>query len=247
MKFYLNGFPKSGLHLLDALVKPLTLNPEADWAGTYTSNSWTLERGPVERITNALCYLPDNCRIKGHACFDEDIDLYLYLSGVVHIFIHRDLRDVAVSQAHHILSEDDETFRHPGKEEYWRLGDFENVLSAVWHGIHGYPGVAERWSHYETWLKSANTLCLNYDEVMADLYAAAERIKKWGAYIKPNYPGILNEAYIDASSDAMVASARDTGKSLTFRRACRASGSSMRMCSQWSVYDRKTTEAIKET
>jgi hypothetical protein len=135
MKYYLNGCPKSGLHLLDALVQPLTLNPDADWAGTYTGNSWTLERAPVERITNALCYLPDNCRIKGHACFDEDLDLYLYLSGVAHIFIFRDLRDVAVSQAHHIMSDDDKLLRHPGKDEYRALGDFEDVLGAVWHGL----------------------------------------------------------------------------------------------------------------
>jgi len=39
VKYYLNAMPKSGLHLLDALCKPLTLNRAPLWAGTYAGKA----------------------------------------------------------------------------------------------------------------------------------------------------------------------------------------------------------------
>jgi hypothetical protein len=169
-------------------------------------SSWAFDRAPLELLTNKLTYMPDNHRLLGHACYDEDLDLFLYYSGVAHIFIYRDLRDVAVSQAYHILNDDDERFRHPGKELYRSKGNFEDVLSAVWNGIEGYPGVALRWRYYEGWKQSPHTLTLDYDDVVYDLRAASIAILEHGKVGGP------------VTIDAMIASAKDTGKSPTFRR-----------------------------
>ena len=172
--------------------------------------------------TNAICYLPDNHRLIGHAGYDEDLEWYITLSGIVHVFMYRDLRDVAVSQAHHILS-DDSNLNHPGRDLYRALGSFDNVLAAVWHGIDGYPGIMERWDEYEPWLTRAGVLCLSYDDAIADLEGAADAILDYVATVKPamaltDTGGKLTESIIMTNADEMVASALDTDSSPTFRR-----------------------------
>lgn len=224
MKYYLNAMPKSGLHLLSALVKPLTMNAKPLWAGNRANNSFTMQGKGPEFVTNAICYLPDNWRLIGHCAYDEDVEWYLTLSGVAHIFITRDLRDVAVSQAHHILSDDD-NLKHPDKELYRALGGFDDVLRAVWYGIDGYPGVFDRWREYAPWLDRADVLVLRFEEVIADLEAAADTILDYVHGLSPAYPqlpgkvpmkmtGVMNVT----NATAMVESALDTGASPTFRK-----------------------------
>lgn len=220
MKYYLNAMPKSGLHLLSALVGPLTLNTAPLWASVYSGNAFTKQRKGLELITNPLCYLPDNHRMIGHSGYDEDLEWYIANSGICHIFIHRDLRDVAVSQAHHIMSDDD-NLKHPDKERYRALGGFDDVLRAVWLGIDGYPGVPERWAEYEPWLDRAG-LVLRFEDVIADLEGAADSILEYAHSVIPAYPvmqrGRINASYVDTNPVEMAASARDTAASPTFRK-----------------------------
>ena len=222
MKWFLNAFPKSGLHLLDALCKPLTVNRRAWWAGTHANSSWTFQRVGLERVTNAICYLPDNWRLIGHTCYDADIEWYLALSSIAHIFIHRDLRDVAVSQAHHILSDDD-NLQHPDKELYRALGSFDNVLDAVWNGYGEYPGIEERWAEYEPWLDKPDVLIIRFEDAIADLEGTADKILDYGLTITPELtlpdPQVkLELSQVLTNATEMAASARDTDKSPTFRR-----------------------------
>lgn len=217
MKWYLSGFPKAGLHLLDALLKPITQDGEAEFQGTYMYGSWGFDRAPLELLTHKLSYLPDNHRLLGHARYDEDLDLFLYHAGIAHVFIYRDLRDVAVSQAHHILSDDDVNFRHPAKDLYRALGSFEDVLAAVWHGVDGYPGVEERWRHYWLWLSLGHRLAFEYANLLDNLEEAAGRILQYGLQRAFEMTG-LEYSYDDGLIDKMATSAHDTSASPTFRR-----------------------------
>jgi hypothetical protein len=56
---------------------------------------------------------------------------------------------------------------------------------------------------------------LSYDEVMADLEGAALRIKDYCRLLRP---ASAKSSQVDAPASEMVASARDTGKSPTFRK-----------------------------
>jgi len=214
MKYYLNAFPKSGLHLLDALCKPLTLNDTELWAGTYTDNAWTLNREAPERVTAAICYTPDNWRLIGHCCYDDELEWYMELSSIAHIFVYRDLRDVAVSQAHHILS-DNADLHHPGRELYRALGGFDDVLRAVWYGLDRFPGVPERWQPYAPWLTRPGVLVLCFEDVIADLEAAAGAILGYAARFTHIFDG---GGMVETSPAAMAASARDTTSITTFRK-----------------------------
>lgn len=181
-----------------------------------------MQRVGIERMTNSICYTPDNHRIIGHCCYDEDIEWYLSLSAIAHIFIQRDLRDVAVSQAHHILS-DDNFLVHPAKDLYRELGGFEDVLYAVWHGIDKYPGVEERWAEYEPWLNRPDILVIRYEDAVADLEGTADRILDYGLSIKParalpDDKTVVESLHVVTNATEMAASARNTSNSPTFRR-----------------------------
>jgi len=221
VKYYLNAMPKSGLHLLDALCKPLTLNRAPLWAGTYTGHGFTTQRKGLELVTNPLCYLPDNYRLIGHSGYDDDLEWYIANSGICHIFMVRDLRDVAVSQAYHVISDDD-NLQHPDKDIYRALDSFDDVLRAVWYGIDGYPGIPKRWAEYEPWLDRGGLLVLRFEDVIADLEVAASAILDYAHSITPAYPvlqrGRINSAFVDTNAAEMAESARDTGSSATFRK-----------------------------
>ena len=222
MKYYLNAMPKSGLHLLDCLMRPLTFNETAAWAGTFAEYSWVNQRIGLEYMTHPLSYLSDNHRLKGHAGYDSELEWFMMLSAICHIFIHRDLRDVAVSQAHHILS-NNKNWNHTGRELYQALDGFDDVLRAVWYGVDRFPGVEERWAEYEPWLDKPNVLVIKYEQAVIDPASVAETILDYVVNYQVCYPRTvpdvnIGSSYIVATSDEMAASARDTGKSPTFRK-----------------------------
>lgn len=218
MKWYLNGFPKSGLHLLDALVRPITQPGRADVAGTYTNGSWAYDRVPLSLIMDKLSAMPDHHRMMGHSCYDETLDAWLADAGIAHVFIYRDLRDVAVSQTYHILSDDLDRFPHPGKDYYRAMGGFEDVLAAVWNGTPEYPGVEDRWKRYRGWLESGHTLCLRFGQIIASLPIAAMRIYTYLMDLhEAKYHSKLGMIG-DVTINRMASSAADTGNSRTFRR-----------------------------
>ncbi len=182
IKFYLNGFPKAGLHLLDLLIRPLAL-PMADdqlwnapWVGMFKGHSWTNERHDLEPICYRLGRAQPGRFLKGHLGHDHDLANFMYHLGLVHIFIYRDLRDVAVSQVFHILDSQQrggkQLFGHPGKASYLTLGGFDEILTAVIGGHEKYPGILERWLEYFLWIDAAGAqervLCLRYEDIMED-------------------------------------------------------------------------------
>ena len=96
------------------------------------------------------------------------------------MFVYRDLRDVAVSQAHHILNEDDKRFVHPDKAAYRDLGCFSRVLRAVIEGMGNYPGVVDRWKLYAPWLDREWVCPVRFEDLIGDREGQAERILTYG-------------------------------------------------------------------
>lgn len=172
-KFYLNGFPKAGLHLLDLLCRQICMPMPYDsvwntpWAGMYKGNSWTLFQVRLREATFKMGRVQPGHFMKGHMGFHPDIETFMYFFGLNHIFIYRDLRDVATSQVYHILSDEDAVFSHKGKEALQALGGFDEILEAVLVGFgepdptqpavsqYQYPGLLERWEHYVPWFNYA--------------------------------------------------------------------------------------------
>jgi len=159
---------------------------------------------------------------KGHVGWRQDIAEYVRLQGIAHVFVYRDLRDVCVSQTYHILSDDDDHFRHPAKLAYRSLGEFGEVLLAVIEGLAGFAGVVERWGQYAPWVETDWTLALKYEDILADREAAARRILEYGMqrylHLFKSVPLRVEGKIFDRCVAAMVENSRDPRASATFRK-----------------------------
>lgn len=185
-KWYLNGFPKAGLHLLELMISPVaTAMPgckwQADaWLGTFQYYAWTNRWQDTQEYLQKMARLTAGRYFKGHSGHRREIDEWMMYAGISHVFIYRDLRDVAVSQAHHILNYDGVRFQHPAPNAYKALGGFDEVLSAVITGLGAFPGVVDRWVLYAPWLDCEWTLALRYEDVLADPANAAKQMLEYG-------------------------------------------------------------------
>jgi hypothetical protein len=230
IKFYLNGFPKSGLHLLDLMVRPLALPMKADkftapWVGMFYEQSFSLDQVPGKQITWGIGRTEAGHFTKGHIGHNELLENFLYYLGIVHIFIYRDFRDVAVSLVYHIMNdvqvEGVDLLAHPGKEEIRALGGFDEMLTAVISGTGRFPGLMERWERYCGWLNAPWVLRVRFEEARKDPHQAARDITlfalKRHAHIADSKIE-LDEKKLDALVEEMVYSSRQTHLSATFRK-----------------------------
>lgn len=178
---HLNGFPKAGLHMLEQMVKIL-LNPSAvgtngtPWLGTYRWHSFSMQWQNMRRYLWRLSCLERGAYLMGHSGYHKKTRRLMQYANIGHIFLYRDLRDIAVSQAHHIYDEDQANWQHEHKDFYRMMGDFDATLLAVIKGIGAYPGVVERWTEYALWLEVKDTLVLTYEQMRNDTERTAGRI-----------------------------------------------------------------------
>jgi len=185
-KYVLNGFPKSGLHAYSAMMGPWcpVVDKETDewgsfakqWSGTHMDNSFSFQTEmPRATIGWQLARVTQGRHIRTHMAHYDWIQEYLYNLGTSHVFIYRDLRDVAVSQTHHIL----ERGKHPNKGMYRALG-FDGALSAVIEGLDVYEGIIERWEMYAPWLNDTHTLSVSFEDFKRSRFVQARKIVQHG-------------------------------------------------------------------
>lgn len=232
-KWYLNGFPKSGLHWLVLMIRCIA-QPQVEeelwtkpWAGTFEGNSWTGNKAALEKVLYKIGRLQDGRYLKGHAGYSDEMERFLYYLGAAHVFLYRDLRDVAVSQAFHVISPEDELKQHPEKWLYQDMDSFEDVLRAVIVGAKSprsgvyFPGVMARWQHYAPWLDVDWTYQLRYEdmhnrpqEVIGGLleYGLGRCAPMFGCKLN------VNREVFNIVVDLMIESGQQTDKAATFRK-----------------------------
>lgn len=219
VKLYLNGFPKSGLHLARQMAlcycRPLFLK---NWVGTFKANGWSSEWVDLDRPLKLLAALGVSPMsfTKGHSGYHPVIAGCLRSARVCTVFVYRDFRDVAVSQMYHILSDDDERFVHPGKDKYRALGNKDAVLRAVITGLDEYPGLITRWAQYASWLDQDWVLALSYEDMRLRPEIAAGRFLE---HMLSAYDIALSSVEdMELETSHLVDALGDTHKASTFRR-----------------------------
>ncbi len=227
-KWYLNGFPKSGLHWVALMMLPIA-KPQLEthelwnlpWAGTFMQNSWTLDRVPLERVTYKIGRLMDGYFMKGHSEYTPELEQFLWYGGFCHVFIYRDFRDVAVSQAFHVLSDNDDLMSHPNKDLYKAMDSFEDVLKAVIMGVDEFPGVMERWEYYAPWLDVGWVYKLRFEQLKEDNQGVAKNLLGYGLRRVSNIyglePNVIDQS-LETVSGWMVEAGNRTEYSPTFRK-----------------------------
>lgn len=227
-RVYLNGFPKAGLHLLElmagVLVSPSKVGRGAsEWLGCFKWNSWSNEMLDIRKTAWRLSLLERGNYLKGHMGHTDVIESVMYWGNIGHIFIVRDLRDVAVSLTHHIMS-DDPVLLHEHKTVYGMLGGFDEILSAVIGGMGPYPGLFERWEKYTRWLDLDWVMKVTFEDLISEpeqyaksmltycLHNATRLLEKRYGHIVPT------EETERALVGKMVDRAKQTHLSTTFRK-----------------------------
>lgn len=217
-RLYLCGFPKSGLHWADLWANTLLWQEESqqgNWFGTFDGQAWTAQQGNLTLVEAAFQALRPGCYLKGHMGWSPALAAWLRAQRIGVAFCYRDLRDVLVSQAHHVLSPDDGRLKHPGKALYRALPDFEAVLLACLEGLGPYPGLFERWELYAGWLMEDWTLKLRYEHLDARPYPTARLLVRY----LHDLSGLATRPDLDkALAQRMIANGRHTERSVTFRQ-----------------------------
>ena len=189
------------------------------WAGCFSHNSWSTNWQPVEPVMASLRLLRDGTWLKGHMGYEPIYEQYLYWHGVSMAFIYRDFRDVLVSQSYHVIDEDDDRSRHPGKDLY-RGMDREARLLACLGGVGDFAGLFDRWALYAPWLGIPWVFPLRYEDMtqkpaetaLAFLRYVWDRTS-WG-YQEATIPGNLETKMVDL----LVKNMQRTELSATFRK-----------------------------
>lgn len=227
-KYLVSACPKHGLHLASMLVEgvcqrqPESIYNANHWHGTFQFNSFAPVWQNMSRWFFLASRLQQGYFLQGHVGYRADIETFLAQSRIAHVFIYRDLRDAAVSQAYHILSSNNTKFRHAGKSAYRCLGGLDEILTAVIEGLGGYPGIVELWELYAGWLDAPNTHALKFEDAIADLEGAARGILQHGLNEITRdiweVPFRVEQSLFDQQARDMAASADRRDLSPTFRR-----------------------------
>lgn len=219
-RLYISGFPKAGLHAANLMVAGV-LEPEIgydeNWFGTFASG-WTTKWINVDLVDRVARSIRPCHYIRGHAGHRDEIARAFYGYGIATVFVYRDLRDVLVSMAHHVISKDDDRFKHPDKARFQALPDFEHVLIACLTGLGEHAGLFERWALYAGWLQCDWAFKLKFEDM---IYATKPTARKLLEYIV----GMQTEPRVDVEkwkhapiARTMAANVGKTDKSATFRR-----------------------------
>ena len=189
-KYLVNGCPKHGLHLLAMMVEGSHVSPmpgsiftDRNWTGTFRDFSFGLRWQDMERWCFIMSRLQQGFYYRGHVGYREDISEFMRLGRVAHVFIYRDLRDVAVSHAFHVLRKEPGRFNHIAKPMYWAMeqaGGFDAVLSAVIEGLGPFPGTVKLWEAYAPWLDQDWVHAVRFEDAIDDLKGAAAGILEYG-------------------------------------------------------------------
>jgi len=226
-KYMICGCPKHGLHLLAGLVQgyvspiPESIYNKNHWTGTFKLNSFAPIWQNMERWFFLASRLQQGHYTQGHIGHRQDIADFLRLSRTAFVFIYRDLRDVAVSMAHHIMGGPNDN-KHPARNAYRALGGFDEILTACIEGLTPFPGVIGLWELYADWLNEDWILSVKYEDVVSNLEKVAQDIVEYGLdqitrdIWETRFR--VEKAIFDNVVNQMVDLARRTDLSPTFRK-----------------------------
>jgi hypothetical protein len=223
-RIVLNGFPKSGLHLCEAMaagiMEPFMIR---NWVGVFSGNGWKGEfvQDNVVRTCALINYMNYGAYVKGHLGYHKLLHQILERAGTGMIFIFRDLRDVAVSQMYHILHEKDWQFLHQGRKTYQAMEDKEEVLRAIITGVDDYSGLFERWELYAPWLEVDGVLPMPFEFMRLASEEACETILRYLVGYASDRLGfhlILNKEDTQKQIERMMKYVGQPERSSTYRK-----------------------------
>ena len=163
-----NSVPKSGTHLLYQLFS--NSNYLYDY-NTFIASmpSFTQKEIGISKTLNQISSIMSQELVRGHIFYNKSIDKLINSRKIIHFFIYRDPRDIAISEANYLY---DMNKFHSLHKTYKNLHSFEDrILFSILGNEYiktktFYPNISERFSMYKKWIESNNILCVKYEDLV---------------------------------------------------------------------------------
>jgi hypothetical protein len=170
-----NSFPKSGTHLLVQLLEAL---PGVRDFGTFIASQPTVtfrERSHAQHLRKLRRLVPGELA-GAHLFHDPAYAAALRERNVRHVFLYRDLRDVAVSEAYYLASMNR---WHRMHSYFARLPSMAERISLAIEGDgavpYDYPDIGARFARYAGWLAEPDVLGIRFEDLVSDAREATLR------------------------------------------------------------------------
>jgi len=177
---FANSFPKSGTHLLTQVLAGFTqLGPFIDSGlpAVTMFNGRTGETFPTTVLMRRINRFGPGDIGYGHLHAQPQIADALCKPGMAAYFILRDPRDVVVSHAYYVTSEN---AQHVLKDHYDQLGSYEVQLKVSITGLEeigfDFPDIAGRFSPYMGWLDQPEILSLHFEDFLSQREESLQRV-----------------------------------------------------------------------
>lgn len=163
----INSFPKSGTHLLFQI---LEIIPNLKSYGTFLASTPSIphRKRSKAKICREINRTVPGELLRSHLFYDNVYVEALRNKNVVHYFIYRDPRDVAISEAFFLTY----NYRWHSIHRYYRAlrSDNERIAFSIL-GVKGasfpfyYPNIAKRFQNYQGWINRKDVLSIQFEDL----------------------------------------------------------------------------------
>ena len=166
-----NSFPKSGTHLLLQILETL---PGVTTYGSFIASMPSItfkERSEKSHLRLLGRMIPGEV-VPAHLFYHPLFSTKITNKNAVHFFIYRDLRDVAISEAHYLF---DMNRWHRMHRYYRALPTLDERITLAIEGDsdpnnpYDYPNIAERFSRYKGWLRSEDVCAVKFEDLRSSM------------------------------------------------------------------------------
>lgn len=179
-----NSYPKSGTHLLHQILKQV---PEYSfWNDIVSVQALSGVMNTKNHLKWKLASAPNGSIIRSHLMHCPEVLEVLAERKYRKIFIHRDLRDVALSHAKWVVKEP-RIFLHKIYNEYYTSDDARLMasicgvpLGTPFGSNVSHPSIGQDFSRWHGWLSDKDTLVVRFEDLVGSRGGGDDDVR-WAA------------------------------------------------------------------
>lgn len=160
-----NSVPKSGTHLLLQITRAL---PNARYFGSFIAQTPTMARQvrPQSKISRLIEQIAPGEVLAAHLHYTTETAAALNQKNTVHLFIHRDPRDIVISESHYLANMNKWHSLH----KYFKAEpDVQQRIQMAIEGLEQtaiYPDIGARMKSYFGWRDDPNCIDIRYEDLI---------------------------------------------------------------------------------
>ena len=167
---FCNSMPKSGTHLLKQVALGLSKNLDFGAFIASMPSITQVERPKSAMLRRLRSMIPGEV-VLGHLFYEDAFKAEFEKTNAVHCFLYRDPRDVVISEAHYLRTQNKWHHLHP------LFAAARNIDEAVMLSIRGgrdaksgavMQDINQRYSRYLGWLSCPNVFCIRYEDLVSN-------------------------------------------------------------------------------